>query len=109
MKERIVEIDMVKGIFICGVILYHVMGFTGISSLYRSTVKYFTSVLLFSMAAFYILSGYTYSQGKLNVKDAILKRVKSMLLPYYGYALPMTAVLFIVYVLLENRTMGWFE
>lgn len=108
MKERIVEIDMVKGFFIICVISLHVMNCTGVNQLYNEFAKYFGSVILFSMAAFYILSGYTYNQGKLNVKAAILKRAKSMLLPYYSYAIPMIAVLFLAYVLLEKRTMGWF-
>lgn len=108
MKERIVELDMVKGIFIVSVMLLHTMSCTGVDQLCPEFAKYYGSFILFSMAGFYLLSGYTYSQGKLNVKDTILKKAKSILLPYYYYAIPMLAVLFLVYVLLEKRTMGWF-
>lgn len=108
MKERIAEIDMAKGMFILSVIFLHTMSCTGVDQLCQVFTKYFGSFILLAMGAFYILSGYTYSQGKLNVKAAILKRVKSMILPYYAYAILMLAVLFIVYVLLENRTLGWF-
>lgn len=108
MKERIVELDMAKGFFIVSVIILHTMSCTGVDQLCQEFAKYYSSFILFAMAGFYILSGYTYSQGKLNVKATILKKAKSMLLPYYCYAMPMIAVLFIVYVLLEKRTMGWF-
>lgn len=108
MKERIAELDMVKGFLVLYVIISHVTGFTGVKQVYSEFFKYYASGLLFDMAAFYILSGYTYSQGRLNIKEAILKRAKSMLLPYYGYAIPMIVGLFIVYGLVEKRALGWF-
>lgn len=71
MKKRIEAIDMIKGVLIIFVVVTHVAGFAGIRGLYPMASNIFSTLDLIAMATFYILSGYTYNQGKQTVFEAI--------------------------------------
>ena len=108
MKKRIDEIDMIKGILILFVVISHVAGFAGIRGLYPIASNIISTLVLIAMVTFYILSGYTYNQGSKTLMETIGKRIKSIVLPYYAYAIPMLVFLFVFFILFEHRTMNWF-
>lgn len=108
MKKRIDEIDMMKGVLIIFIVVTHVAGFAGIRGLYPMASNIFSTLVLISMATFYILSGYTYNQGKQTVLEVIRKKVKAIVLPYYAYSILMLIFLFIFFVIYEHRTMDWY-
>ena len=108
MKNRIDEIDIIKGILILFVISTHAAGFSGLKGLYPTMTHFSSAFGLIAMVSFYMLTGYTYNQGNKTIVQAIGKRIKAILLPYYTYCVPMIAVLFILFIPIEHRTIGWF-
>lgn len=87
MKNRIEWIDTAKGIGLLFVILGH------LSIPYLSTVIYF-----FHMPLFFFLSGYVYSGGKYSCKDYVLRKGKSLLIPYCTYGL----IILVFYTVLNS-------
>lgn len=75
-KPRIAWIDVAKGILIILVVVGH--------SHFNPTVDYIINS--FHMAAFFALSGVTYKHGN-SFKNFILKKVKSILIPYLFFSL----------------------
>lgn len=80
MKNRIEWIDTAKGIGLLFVILGH------LSVPYFSTVIYF-----FHMPLFFFLSGYVYSGDKYTCKEYVLRKAKSLIIPYCTYGLVILA------------------
>lgn len=77
MKTRILEIDIAKGILILFVILGH------------SPINEWTSACInsFHMAAFFCLSGMTYSYRCGDLKNFLVKKSKGILLPYIEFSI----------------------
>lgn len=74
MKERIIEIDFIKGILITLMVLFH---FTLFTSQYENLTKW---VYCFHMSSFMIISGYLQ-------KNNIIHSVKRILMPYILFEL----------------------
>lgn len=108
MKNRIDEIDMMKGVLIIFVVITHVAGFSGIRGLYPVASHVLSTLVLIAMATFYILSGYTYNQGNKTVIGALGKRIKAIVMPYYAYSVSMLVFLFVFFVIFEHRALNWF-
>ena len=79
MKDRIVWIDIAKGILICLVFLGHI-------TQYQSMLS--DVIFSFHMPAFFILSGYTfYYDDELPFRSFVLKNVKGTLVPYFFFCI----------------------
>ena len=76
-KKRIDWIDMAKGYGMLFVIMAHCD--VGVLGLWMYT---------FHLPLFFMLSGYTFSH-KENVKDFLLKKCRTMLVPYFLLGIPM--------------------
>lgn len=87
MKNRIEWLDTAKGIGLLCVILGH------LSIPYLSTAIYF-----FHMPLFFFLSGFVYSGGKYSCKDYVLRKAKSLLIPYCTYGL----IILVFYTILNS-------
>jgi fucose 4-O-acetylase-like acetyltransferase len=78
-QNRIPWIDTIKGIGILLVVLIHCLPATFVVRVWIST---------FIMPMFFMLSGYVYSPDRSqDIKAYILKKAKSLLLPYFFYSL----------------------
>ena len=71
MKKRIEWVDVFKGIGIILVVIGHTTSPIG------------AYIYLFHMAAFFFISGYTTSLEKDSLKDYFLKKVKTLLIPFF--------------------------
>lgn len=94
MKERLTFLDVAKGIGIILVLMGHGTGF-----LFGGA--YITA---FYMAMFFFVAGYVYHPKNISYKEAVGKRFKRILVPYFGY----NGILF-VYYLLKKIVGGDFE
>ncbi len=102
MKKRIEEIDMIKGLGILYVMISHMLTIACIPA-----PKTMVSLGCPVMIMFFFLSGYT-SSAKGDIMPRIKSRFARILLPYYKYSAVMIAVLAIIYLLIEKRSLAWF-
>lgn len=90
MSKRIVWIDIAKGLLIFLVILGHCEVYDGI--------KYF--IYSFHMGAFFFLSGLTFST-KSSPKNFLIKKIKSLILPYLLFSLVLTIYNYIKHIVFD--------
>lgn len=76
-KDRIEEIDILKSI---GIILM-IMGHIG----FGKTFDFY--IHAFHMPMFYIISGFLYKKSNKSLKKFLIKKVKTLLVPYYVFAI----------------------
>lgn len=76
MAKRIEWIDVAKGLLIFLVILGH-------SDIHNITATIINS---FHMAAFFVLSGITYKSERLTLKELLIKKFRTLLVPYFIFA-----------------------
>ncbi len=107
--KRIDEISMLKGLGILFVIVYHMAIISGVSSMSAAVGGLQTSVGLPVMIMFYMVSGYTNRANKPGALIALRARTSRILGPYYLYSALMIAVLAIIYLCVEGRTLPWFS
>ncbi|MBQ9607308.1 MAG: acyltransferase family protein [Lachnospiraceae bacterium] len=79
-KKRVQFIDMVKGITILCVALYHIIA----PGMFRT---FFAGIIGSLFFCFFFFSGYFYSPGKKTVTESIASRAKSLLIPFFSYSL----------------------
>ena len=82
-KKRIDWIDIVKGIGILLVLIFHAVPLTTPPRSFLNTVAY-----SFHLPLFFIIGGYTIKEISLvkdNVKNIVFKNLKNIILPYYFY------------------------
>lgn len=96
-KRRVEYIDMVKGIAILCIALYHIVA----PSIIKNVLNGMSVVLLFS---FFFYSGYLYTPGKDEMKRSISKRAKGLLLPFVTYSISFWAVGSVVLILKGKET-----
>lgn len=72
-NERIVWIDIFKGIAICLMVIGHVTG------------QFNQYIYQFHMAAFFFISGYTTKCGKRNIIKTIWDKLYSLIIPYISF------------------------
>lgn len=87
MKERLTFLDVAKGIGILLVLMGHGTGF-----LFGGA--YITA---FYMAMFFFVAGYVYRTGNMCYKEAVGKRFRRILVPYFAY----NGLLFVYYLAKE--------
>ncbi len=78
-KKRLNYVDMIKGLAILEVVLYHLLA----PNSFKTTV--IDHILFPLLAAFFIFSGYFYKPGKKTFKENILSRARSLLIPFVKY------------------------
>lgn len=96
-KRRVKYIDMVKGITILCIALYHIVA----PGIIRNVLAGICAVMFFS---FFFYSGYLYTPGKDKVKRSIGKRAKGLLLPFVKYSIPLWATGSVVLILQGKET-----
>ena len=96
-KRRVKYIDMVKGITILCIALYHIVA----PGIIRNVLAGICAVMFFS---FFFYSGYLYTPGKDKVKRSIGKRAKGLLLPFVTYAIPFWIIGSVVLILQGKET-----
>ena len=79
-KQRVKFVDMVKGLAILSIAMYHIIA----PGILKSICWGLSCVLL---AAFFFYSGYFYKAGKASIKDGIAARAKSLMVPFFTYSL----------------------
>ena len=79
-KTRVKFVDMVKGLAILAIVVNHIIA----PGILKSIFGGMSCVLLF---AFFFYSGYFYHVGKKSIKDGIVARAKSLLVPFFTYSL----------------------
>ncbi len=79
-KKRVKYVDMVKGLAILSIAAYHIIA----PGVLRSIFAGMSCVLFFS---FFFYSGYFYKPGKTSMKDSIIARAKSLLVPFFTYSI----------------------
>lgn len=95
MKERILHIDVAKGISICLVAVFH----SELKTYFGSVIE---SMSLFRMPLFFLLSGVFFS-WHVGSKDLFLKITEALLKPYFSV---LVFILFISYVS-GGDAIGW--
>ena len=78
-KKRVKYVDMVKGLAIVGIAVYHIIA----PGVLKSILSGMSCVLFF---AFFLFSGYFYQPGKTSIKNGIAARAKSLLVPFFTYS-----------------------
>ncbi|MDO4961355.1 MAG: acyltransferase family protein [Eubacteriales bacterium] len=106
--KRIEEFDMIKGILIIYVVVYHCAILVGTLGLWGILDKMIIAMMASAMLAFIMISGFVYRPKEEPAVREIIQRIKSLLLPYYIYCIPILVGFFIVYVLVEGRSLGWY-
>lgn len=78
-KKRVQFIDMVKGITILCVALYHIIA----PGMFRT---FFAGIIGSLFFCFFFFSGYFYKSGQKTLAENILSRAKSLLVPFFSYS-----------------------
>lgn len=100
-KQRICEIDLLKGLAILIVSIRHINELTGLAEKGGITATVFAMFTEGIMALFFICSGYVYkSKGKVSVD--LLNRMKRLFIPLLCYSCFNTAVYFVKYILIDK-------
>lgn len=81
-KNRIIEIDLLKGFGILLMIIGHVH--------FSDAINHY--IYSFHMPLFFIVSGYLYKSSSLSLTKYILKQIKNLLIPYVFFGAIFTAL-----------------
>ncbi len=96
-KKRVMFIDMVRGLTILIIALYHIVAPGPV----KVVLSGLCAVLFFS---FFFYSGYLYTPGKDTIKRNIGKRAKGLLIPFVAYSVPFWAVGSVVLIIKGKET-----
>ncbi len=96
-KKRVRFIDMVRGITILCVAIYHIIAPGMFKTFFAGTI----GSLFFS---FFFFSGYFYSPGKRPMKESILSRGKALLIPFFLYSLAFWLIGSIILIIRKTAT-----
>lgn len=96
-KRRIKYIDMVKGISLLCIAMYHIVA----PSILKNVLMGMCAVMFFS---FFFYAGYLYESGKYDIKSSIAKRAKGLLLPFVKYSISFWAVGSVVLIIKGEET-----
>lgn len=96
--KRVVTIDMLKGLLIIYVVMYHLFSW--------NIILYLALVLLLAsgMLMFFCISGYTYSVGKYSWGKSVLARIKQLIIPMVLYEIAIYIINCIILILMGNCT-----
>ena len=79
-KKRVQFIDMVKGLTILSVAIYHIIA----PGMFRT---FFAGTIGSMFFSFFFFSGYFYSPGKHPIGESLKSRTKSLLGPFFSYSI----------------------
>ncbi len=96
-KKRVKFIDMVRGLAILCIALYHIVA----PGAFKTVLTGLCAVLFIS---FFFYSGYLYTPGKDEIKRCIGKRAKGLLLPFVSYSVSFWAVGSIILIIKGKET-----
>lgn len=97
LKQRVKYVDMVKGLAILSIAMYHIVAPGVLKSIFAGM----SCVLFF---AFFFYSGYFYKVGKTGIKDGIVARAKSLLVPFFTYSISFWLVGSVVLIIRAEET-----
>ena len=80
-KKRLNYVDMVKGIAILEVVVFHLAAPNDFK------IKFINPILFPLLVSFFFFSGYFYKPGKRTFKENVTARAKSLLIPFVKYGL----------------------
>lgn len=96
-KTRVKFVDMVKGLAILTIAMNHIIA----PGILKSIFGGMSCVLLF---AFFFYSGYFYHVGKKSIKDGIVARAKSLLVPLFTYSLSFWLIGSVILIIKAQET-----
>lgn len=106
--KRIDEISMLKGLGILFVMIFHMLTISGLAGACETVRKLHTILGLPVMIYFFMISGYLSKANKPGALIALRGRALRLLIPYYQYSLLIIAVLALIYLCIERRSLSWF-
>jgi fucose 4-O-acetylase-like acetyltransferase len=83
--KRTQFVDMMKGLAILLVVVYHLLGPCGV----KTAVSHFVDI---AMVIFFLFSGYFHRTGKRSIGENLKSRAKGLLIPFFKYSLFFWAV-----------------
>lgn len=96
-KTRVKFVDMVKGLAILAIAMYHIIA----PGILKAILSGMCCVLF---VAFFFYSGFFYQVGKRSMKDSIIARAKSLLVPFFTYSLSFWLVGSVVLIIRAEET-----
>ena len=78
--KRSAYVDMVRGLAIIGVVIYHLLAPCAVKTVF----VHITEMLLF---AFFFYAGFFYTPGKRSIGESLKTRFKSLMVPFFAYSL----------------------